>query len=185
MTRFLSVATLVIFGTAFAYGQGEENSLKGVPARERVILGGGLGLGFGSSQDYVLISPSIGYLLTQKLMGGVNLTYQYNKYKYYTPAITSNSYGGGPFARFMVFRGVFLHTEYEYLSYEFFDTRTGYNSFLAGGGFIQPLGGSRAAFYLLALYNFLYETPRPGEYFPYSSPIVIRAGISLGRFGLF
>jgi hypothetical protein len=185
MVRSISAAILLIFAGIMAHAQGEDNSLKGVPPKERVVLGGGLGLGFGSDQDYVMLSPSIGYLLTQKLMGGVNLTYQYTKYKYFTPSITSNSYGGGPFARYMIFRGIFIHTEYEYLSYEFFDTRKGYSSFLAGGGFIQPIGGNRAAFYLLALYNFLYETPRPGEYVPYSSPIVIRAGISLGRFGLF
>lgn len=177
-------AVLLTAITGVACAQGEENSLKGVPANERIVFGGGLGLGFGSDQDYVLISPSIGYMLTRKLLAGVNLTYQYNNIKYVTPSLKSHSYGGGPFARFMLFRGFFVHTEYEYLDYEFFGQRKGYNSFMAGGGFIQPLG-SKASFYLLALYNFLYETPLPGEYSPYNSPLVIRAGISLGQFGLF
>lgn len=180
---FLIVAILAI-GTSRVNAQGEDNSLKGVPANERIIVGGGLGLGFGSYQDYVMISPSIGYLLTKKLMGGVNVTYQYNKYKYYSPPITSNSYGGGPFARFMIYRGIFVHLEYEYLNYEFFETRQDYSSFMAGGGFIQPIG-NKAAFYLSVLYNFNYQTPNPNEYYPYSSPWVIRAGISLGQFGLF
>lgn len=171
-------------GMNFGYAQGEDNSLKGVPASERIVFGGGLGLGFGSYQDYVLISPSIGYMLTKKLMGGVNLTYQYNKYKYYTPAITSNSYGGGPFARFMIYRGIFIQAEYEYLNYDLFETRADFSSVMAGGGFIQPIG-SRASFYLSVLYNFSYQTPGPNEYYPYSSPWVIRAGISLGQFGLF
>lgn len=184
MVRFLSIAVLLTFGTILAQAQGEENSLKGVPPNERLVFGGGMGLGFGSDQDYVMVSPSIGYMLTRKLMGGVNLTYQYNNYKFYSPSIKTHSYGGGPFARFMLFRGIFVHTEYEYLSYEFFEDRQGYNSFLAGGGFIQPLG-SKASFYFLALYNFLYETPQPGEFAPYNSPLVIRAGISLGQFGLF
>jgi len=182
--------TLILFcfflaGMSFVYAQGEDNSLKGVPANERIVFGGGLGLGFGSYQDYVLISPSIGYLLTKKLMAGVNLTYQYSKYKTYRPAITSNSYGGGPFARFMVYRGIFIQAEYEYLNYEdFFERRSGYSSFMAGGGFIQPIG-SKSSFYLSVLYNFNYEIPKPNEFSPYSSPWVIRAGISLGQFGLF
>jgi hypothetical protein len=167
-----------------ASAQGEANSLKDVPPNERVIFGGGVGLGFGSYQDYVMVSPSIGYLLTKKLMAGVNLTYQYNKYKYYTPSITSNSYGGGPFARFMVFRGIFVHAEYEYLNYELFETREDFNSIMLGGGFIQPIG-NRAAFYFSVLYNFNYDIPGPNEYYPYSSPWVIRAGISLGQFGIF
>jgi hypothetical protein len=184
MIRSLSVAVLLAFGTIIAHAQGEENSLKGVPPSERMVFGGGMGLGFGSDQDYVLLSPSIGYMLTRKLMAGVNVTYQYNNYKFYRPSIKTHSYGGGPFARYMIFRGIFIHTEYEYLSYEFFESRKGYSSFMAGGGFIQPLG-SKASFYFLALYNFLYETPLPGEFTPYNSPLVIRAGVSLGQFGLF
>ena len=180
----LLVLSFLFIGTIFVQAQGEDNSLKDVPPSERVIFGGGVGLGFGSYQDYIMISPSIGYMLTKKLMAGVNLTYQYNKYKYYTPAITSNSYGGGPFARFMVYRGIFIQAEYEYLNYDLFETRQDYTSFMLGGGFIQPIGG-KAAFYLSVLYNFNYDTPNPNEYYPYSSPWVIRAGISLGQFGLF
>ena len=184
MVRLLFIAALLTCGSILVHAQGEDNSLKGVPPSERIVFGGGMGLGFGSGQDYVMISPSIGYLFTKKLMAGVNLTYQYNNYKFYSPSIKTHSYGGGPFVRYMIFRGVFVHTEYEYLSYEFFESREGYNSFLAGAGFIQPLG-SKASFYFLALYNFLYETPLPGEFSPYNSPLVIRAGISLGQFGLF
>lgn len=180
----LTIAVLLTIGSTLAHAQGEQNSLKGVPPNERVVYGGGMGLGFGSEQDYLMVSPSIGYMLTRKLMGGVNLTYQYNNYKYYSPSVKTHSYGGGPFARFMLYRGIFVHTEFEYLSYEFFESRESYNSFLAGGGFIQPLG-SNASFYFLALYNFVYETPLPGEFVPYNSPLVIRAGISLGQFGLF
>jgi hypothetical protein len=184
MIRIITLAVLLAAATVGAYAQGEENSLKGVPPNERVVFGGGMGLGFGSDQDYVMVSPSIGYMLTRKFMAGVNLTYQYNNYKFYSPSIKTHSYGGGPFARYMLFRGIFVHTEYEYLSYEFFEQREGYESFLAGGGFIQPLG-SKASFYLLVLYNFLYDSPQPGEFSPYNSPLVIRAGVSLGQFGLF
>jgi len=184
MKKIVTFAVLLTAITGIACAQGEENSLKGVPPNERIVFGGGMGLGFGSDQDYVLVSPSIGYMLTRKFMAGVNLTYQYNNYKFFSPSLKTHSYGGGPFARYMLFKGIFLHTEYEYLSYEFFNERDGYESFMAGGGFIQPLG-SKAALYIIALYNFLYEDRPPGEFTPYDSPLVLRVGVSLGQFGLF
>ena len=165
-----------------ALAQGEDNSLKDVPAKERMVFGGGFGLGFSNTQDYVMVSPSIGYMLTRKLMAGVNLSYQYTKYKFTIPSISVNAYGFGPFARFMIYDNLFLHTEYEYLNYQFPGASRSFDSFLAGGGFIQPLG-SNTALYFLALYNFAYQTPKPGEFTPYGSPLVIRAGISLGGFG--
>lgn len=146
------------------------------------MVGGGFGLGFGNLQDYVMVSPSVGYMLTKKFMGGVGITYRYTKYKYSTPAVSFNDYGASPFLRYMIFKSIFLQTEYEYLNYDSFEGRKPYNSFLAGGGFIQPIG-NRASFYITALYNFSYSSPLPGVYSPYSSPLVIRAGISLGMFG--
>jgi len=84
------------------------------------------------------------------------------------------------------YRNIFLQTEYEYLNYEyphtnFETTRRSFDSFLAGGGFIQPLG-DRFAFYLMALYNFSYQ--EQSLYSPYDSPIVIRAGVNIGALGL-
>src|SRR5690606_36653311 len=91
MIRTAMFVELLTAITGVAYAQGEENSLKGVPLNERLVFGGGLGLGFGSDQDYILISPSIGYLFTRKLMAGVNLTYQYNNYKFFRPSIKTHS----------------------------------------------------------------------------------------------
>jgi hypothetical protein len=34
----------------------------------------------------------------------------------------------------------------------------------------------------MALYNFSYTDPSPGEYSPYASPLIIRAGINIGGF---
>jgi hypothetical protein len=59
-------------------------------------------------------------------------------------------------------------------------TRRTFDSFLAGGGFIQPIG-QRAAFYLMALYNFSYQ--QTAQYSPYDSPVIIRAGINIGALG--
>ena len=163
----------------------ESNSLNGVPCKDRIVTGGGLGLGFSSVQDYFMISPQIGYMVTKKFMAGTGLTYQYVRYKIVRPAVSSNNYGVNPFLRYFIYRNIFAQAEYEYLNYEFpfqgETTRKGFNSIMAGGGFIQPLG-SRAAFYVIALYNFSYKTPLSNEYSPYPSPLIIRAGINIGNF---
>lgn len=196
MIRSLVFAGLLIVCVSTAFAQGEDNSLKGTPISERIVFGGGLGLGFGNTQSYVMLSPSIGYMVTRKFMAGTNITYQYTRYKasaYGLPDdVNSNNYGFGPFARYMVYGGFFVQAEYEYLNFEYFEyvnneivsRRQDYNSFMAGGGLIQPIG-DKASFYIIALYNFSYSTPGVNEFSPYSSPLVLRAGISLGRFGIY
>lgn len=185
MRRFLLVILLISCSGLSAFAQGKDNSLKGMPLKDRIVTGGGLGLGFGSVQDYFSVSPMIGYRLTAKLLAGTGVTYRHTNYKVFSPSLTLNDYGLNPFLRFTVYRNIFLQTEYEYLNYEYpityaETTRRSFESFLAGGGFIQPLG-QRAAFYLMALYNFSYQ--ETNLYSPYDSPIVIRAGINLGALG--
>jgi hypothetical protein len=186
MVRFLLPIFLILCASVAAFAQGKDNSLNGAPLKDRIVTGGGIGLGFGSVQDYFSVSPMIGYRLTQKLLAGTGVTYRYTNYKVVKPSIKLNDYGLNPFLRFTVYRNIFLQTEYEYLNYEFpvsvaETTRRSFDSFLAGGGFIQPIG-QRAAFYLMALYNFSYQ--QTTQYSPYDSPIVVRAGINIGALGL-
>ncbi len=178
------IVFLVVMGSAWhACAQGKNNSLEGVPAGQRIVTGGGLGLSFGNTQDFISISPIIGYALTRRLVAGTGVTYRYTKYKTVQPPVTFNDYAINPFARFTVYKGFFLQTEYEYLSYEYYvsvneKARQGFNSFLGGGGFLQPMG-KNAAFFVVALYNFSY-TASSSVYTPYQSPWVIRAGITIG-----
>jgi hypothetical protein len=178
---------LLMFVSVLATGQGSENSLSGVPWKERIVTGGGLGLSFGSYQDFISVSPIIGYAFTKKFVAGTGLTYQYTKYKDVYPGqdVATSNYGINPFMRYTVFRGIFLQTEYEYLNYEGIllpsleKQRSNFDSFMAGGGIMQPIG-DRAGLFFMALYNFSYREANPGEYLPYGSPWVIRAGINVG-----
>lgn len=187
MARLIAAVFCLLGISLTAFSQGKDNSLEGMPLKDRIVTGGGMGLGFGSVQDYVSVSPMIGYRLTAKLLAGTSITYRYTNYKVVKPSIKLNDYGASPFLRFTVYRNIFLQTEYEYLNYEFpvypyvENTRRSFESFLAGGGIIQPLG-DRLAFYVMALYNFSYQDQI--QYSPYDSPIVIRAGINIGALGL-
>ncbi|HYF70931.1 MAG TPA: hypothetical protein VD884_22520 [Ohtaekwangia sp.] len=182
----LLLTGLVLLTCSVAFAQwGEDELSEEASFKDRIFTGGGFGLSFSSYSDNISVSPLIGYRFTNRLAGGIQLQYQYNKYKEVTPKISTNDYGASIFGRYNFYGPLFVHAEYEYLNYVYaIDTdkkklRDSYNSFLAGGGFFQPLG-SKAGFYLLALYNFSYESPYSGEVTPYNSPWVIRAGVTAG-----
>jgi hypothetical protein len=51
---------------------------------------------------------------------------------------------------------------------------------MAGGGMFQPIG-RHAGFFAMVLYNFSYRNPTgPNDYYPYSSPFVLRVGLTAG-----
>ncbi len=169
-----------------AFSQIQEEQKEKPSIKEKLFFGGGLGLSFGDV-TYINIAPVIGYRITPKLSAGLRLFYQYRSYKdYYVgngATYDSNDYGVGVFGRFVIFGPIYLQAEYEYQSYEYYYTvddkqRQGYNSFMAGGGFMQPIGRT-AAFYITAMYNFSYSndsnTPEP-----YGSPLILRVGVTAG-----
>jgi hypothetical protein len=183
----LTLVIMLSLCCSAVFAQWGEEELSDKPNwRDRIFVGGGLGgLSFSSYYDYFAINLLGGYKITPKLAGGVQLQYRYTKYKEFTPDFTANDYGVSPFLRFNFYGPLFLHTEYEYLSYEYpisaqgDKMRKGYNSFMAGGGFFQPIG-SKAGFYLMALYNFSYKEPGQGDVSPYNSPFILRAGVTAG-----
>jgi hypothetical protein len=179
----LTILSLMVFSYSFA--QWGEDELEEKPTfKDRLFVGGGFGFSFTSYSTNISVSPLVGYRINQKLATGIQLQYQYNKYKEVN--LSTNDYGVSPFVRYNFYGPLFAHAEYEYLNYTYaIDPQSGkklrdsFNSFLAGGGYFQPLG-SKAGFYLLALYNFSYESPYSGEVTPYNSPWVIRAGVTAG-----
>lgn len=158
----------------------ESNSLKGMPFKERIVTGGGFGLSFGTNQDFLSLSPIIGYRVFPKLNAGLSLTLRYTNYKLFNPPVKEIDYGVSPFVQLYVYENFFLWGEYEMLNYRIpsESIRQTINSALAGGGFVQPIG-RRVNLYVMALYNFNY-TKSLNPYTPYPSPLVIRAGFGMG-----
>ncbi len=158
---------------------------------DKVFFGGGLGAGFGD-YTYISVSPIIGYRATPKLSVGLRLMYQYTTFDYNdiqnqtSKKYKGNDFGIGGFARYALFGPVYLQGEYEHLSYDGLSydgtsTRSGFDSYMAGAGFTQSLGG-KASFFITAMYNFSYDGfNQNGVYrFPYNSPWVIRVGVAAG-----
>jgi hypothetical protein len=173
-----------LFGVSAVFAQWGDEALGEKPEwQKRVFTGGSLGASFNSSYDFISVSPLIGYRLTERLATGVQVQYRYTNYKQSVPEFSTNDWGVSPFLRFSVFGPIFLHAEYEYLNYQYVYAgekfRKGFNSFMAGGGFFQPIGRN-AGFYIVALYNFSYKEPTGNSISPYSNPLVLRVGVTAG-----
>ena len=142
---------------------------------DRIFTGGNVGFQFGTV-TYAEVSPLIGYRITDKIAAGVGVTYQYYHYKDHYFDLETNVYGARVFGRYMFTPRLFGYAEKEYLNLEAFDfqrRRVDVESFMAGGGYLQPIGENSAALIML-LYNFT-----PSAYTPYANPI-IRIGFNIG-----
>ncbi len=145
---------------------------------DRHYAGGSFGLQLGSLTN-INVAPHYGYYFLKKLSAGIGMSYQYYHNKYYQPPLDLNIFGGSVFARFDIIDQIYLHAEYEVLTYKtdiFSPMREFENiiseNLLAGAGyrqFFSEFGKDNA--YIMLLYNF-YET----QFTPYGNP-VIRIGL--------
>jgi len=147
-------------------------------APKRWWAGGGLGLAFGSNTTFISIEPIIGYSVTERVDVGSGIIFRYRDDDRAYDAPSTTDYGASLFVRYSPVPRFFVQGEYEYLSYELFNSagvsdREWFGSLLAGGGFSQPMGAN-SAFFVSMLYNFSYDED---ELSPYTDPWVLRAGV--------
>lgn len=186
MIRLVIPLLLLSFYSLRVSAQWGQEEITDKPSlRDRIFTGGGMGLSFSQNFDFISVSPLIGYRLSQKAAAGTSIIFRYTNYKYVTPNVSTTDYGLSPFLRYQFYGPLFLHAEYEYLNTQYIDfngekVRKDFSSFMAGGGFFQPIG-RHSGFFMMALYNFSYRSPsNPYDYYPYSSPLVLRVGITAG-----
>lgn len=128
--------------------------------RERIFVGGYLGLQLGSVHSTVGIHLHAGYLLTNSLSVGVGGNYQYNNFKWMNESFSSHIYGFNALTRFRLVAGLFLHAEYEHLNLQSYHDhshpedrpRVNENNYLLGAGYAIPLS-ERVRLNILMLYN--------------------------------
>jgi len=150
---------------------------------ERIDFGGYLGATFGDVTS-IEVAPLGSYRITPKFHAGLGLTYMYYHYSDPYGHVSLSSYGGSIFARYFIWRDLFVHLEYAPLY------RPGYlpppnpslpnvnnsewaQDVLIGGGYRQWIG-DKAFMSLMILWN-LNETPLS----PYINPI-FRIGFGVG-----
>lgn len=180
MNKIFTITLCFIAVNTFAQNGNEIDEQSSL--RDRVFFGGNLGLALGDV-TFVEVAPLVGYRITDKLSGGLQLQYRYRNDKRFTPDLQTNDYGGNLFARYNLPAPFFLQAEYEYLNFEFISlqdgssNREGFSSVLVGGGFAQPIG-KRAFFTITALYNLSYDDTDLIR--PYDNPLILRVGINAG-----
>ena len=150
--------------------------------QERLRLGGSFGLGFGTVTN-VNLSPMAGLQLTERLVGGVGVTYMWFRSRYFN--FNSHYYGGRTFLMYSILPMINLQAEYEGLNVEYYNRlatryeRSWIGSPLLGASYSQPLGGKYTrGIHMTLLYNLNYNNqinPYTLENIsPYSSPFVFR-----------
>jgi len=173
--RFLPVLLVVTLAVTGMSGQEKK---QGEVPRNRIIVGGGVGLQFGTI-TLIDVSPILGYKVTERFVPGIGLTYQYYKDTRWVPEYETNIYGGSVFARYYLWQDLFAHAEYQILSYEKLinvygeKERVNVPGLLVGGGYRQWIGNNFAAT-IVILFN-LNETIDS----PYQNPI-FRIGFQAG-----
>lgn len=175
---------LMIFLSTVVFAQYQMSETK-TDWKERVHIGGGLGLSFGNT-THVELSPRISYNLTTRLSAGVGGTYMY--YKNNTYDFKTQMYGFVSFADFVLikslnnilpvsngFGSIVIHAEADCLN---LDPNMDFNSFPArtqrfwlwqpmiGIGFKIP-AGKRSYGMILIQYNLNEKL-----YSPYTNPVI-------------
>jgi hypothetical protein len=167
----------------------QDNAVKPPPIKknhdilDRIDFGGYLGASFSSNATYIEVSPLASYRITPKFHAGLGLTYMYSSYSDPYMKYSSSSYGGSIFARYFVWRDLFLHLEYaplyrpDFIPYPNPSPNVHESPWaqdvLIGGGYRQWVG-DKAFMSLMFLWN-VNET----VYSPYINPI-IRIGFGIG-----
>lgn len=167
----------------------------------RIIFGGGFGLGIGNVTN-ISISPIIGYRFTDKFSAGIGFGYQYLRAKegrqlldpntndYVYKPVTANAYYPNVWGRYMIWRNIFAHAEYQHnfltikdytkdygnYPYPIVDTTASYSqpTFWVGAGIRQSIT-ERISFVPMLLYNVI-----PDKLGLYNGPIDLRLGINVG-----
>lgn len=160
--------------------------------KENIFLGGSLGLGFGSYDFNVGLSPEIGYSLNKWLDAGVLVNFNYNSIRadpgfVYNDNVRSRNfnYGGGAFVRAYPLPFLFLtaQPEYNWLSSNQKDMSSGESftykanapSLLLGVGYGQRVVGE-GSFYIALMFDAISNVNSPyNDVYGHPLP-VIRAG---------
>jgi hypothetical protein len=153
---------------------------------DKFVFGGYLGLSVGN-ETMIYISPNVGYYITQRILTGVGLTYEYDNQKH----TSSNMFGGRIYNEYIFLDNIgakmriksnfaiYSHIEYEVLSLDRdFSTLAKTNRFLLHeiliGGGVKQIVGKSSSVNVTILYNIIQDKRSPDSF-----PIILRIGFYL------
>jgi len=144
---------------------------------DRTLFGGSFGVQFGNI-TLLNLSPSIAYVLNERVYLGAGLTYQYINWVQ-TP-FDAHMYGTRIFPIVDIWKGIIATAEYEWLNYPDFailpSIRRNNHAFFLGGGYLQRINKRGGFIQFALLYNLLFAQSGPGQG-AYNSPIAYRISV--------
>ena len=180
MLLFISIEGFSQEEDSYVFGDSESNNSSNKPDKgggfdwDRVTIGGGLGLTFGT-YTVIEVAPNFGYFLTDNILAGVGGFYTYYKDNDFN--FSSYIYGSRVYGEYLFTEMPFLiHTEVELINLQWTanERKNIVNPYI-GGGLKQQIGGT-SYFYILVLYN-LNETK---ESYIFQPNPTIRGGVAIG-----
>jgi len=164
MKNLFLISLFLITSTVFAgvNDSGPENT--STSFMDKTFFTGNLGLSFGSSTN-VLISPGIGYRITNKLGAGVGYSYGFNSDESSSQKLSSKVHGPRTFLIYKILPSFYTTTKFEYLKQKITSTNllSGFEQELnrdseawyVGAGY--RMGGNGLGFGIEALYDILHD----------------------------
>jgi hypothetical protein len=172
--RYFIIPIFLLFTTIAFAQKGELAIDKESNWQDRIYFGGGMGLSGGSGYTMISLSPIVGYMISDRLSGGIGATYQYYKFDDFS----DNRWGGQVFLRMNVINPIFLYGSYEFINYSTGPTLDGPRETVSrlplGVGISQPIG-RRSSINMIAAYDVLWDD----QLRVYNSPWVFSVFFSL------
>ncbi len=156
-----------------------ESNFNWFETKQRIYVGGELGLSFGSGSSYIHIAPLIGYDITPKFSAGISAMYQLWRFKDYYGTANYNTFGGGVFTRFRPIEQVILQAEFDLFNTvdfaELTYDRVNVPALMAGIGYANSFGDG-AYYQIMLMYDFINNPnmPLPGVIL---QPLHLKMGI--------
>lgn len=177
--------TVFLFGlilTLNGFGQYDINDIKNdstsasnfswFKLKQRIYVGGEVGLSFGTNSSYIHLSPIVGYDITEKLSAGFLGMYQLWHFKdFYDNSFNYHSYGGGIFTRFRPIPQIITQLEFDLFNTNDFASgtldRVNVPAFMLGLGYANDFGNG-AYYQIMLMYDFINDPnmPLPPLLFP-------------------
>lgn len=147
--------------------------------KSRIVPGGNFALSFGNPY-WIDLSPTVGYLVSDKTLLGVGATYMASGGNYFGYKYSFQYYGGRTFVRRQLMENIYGNAELDFLNVPYF-TGKGNESLrrwlvspLVGASYVVPFG-RRGGLQVSLLYNLNYQQ----AYSPFPSPLIWRVGFFL------
>ncbi len=143
-----------------------ESKMNRFELKERIYVGGEIGLSGFAGGAYVLLAPLIGYDITPRFSAGISTVYQLYRFRNLNTGSVLNlsTFGLGTFARYRPIDPLIMQVELDGFntvdlnSYGYTD-RLNVPAFMAGLGYAG--GGSKAYYQILLMYDFIGNPNMP------------------------